>query len=114
MISPMYYSLLGKTRVVTAKDLENFKVITFNKSELMELKMMTRPDLLALMKALGIRTYHDLPIIACEDDELRSAYLVFRSGYAKEARKKWANLWSNVAEGAFEFYDDVIKELQRE
>ena len=96
MISPMYYAKLCRYKNVTPTDLKAFDTITFNPHELIELKALKRDDLLGLMLTLGIREFQGLPVIACSNDELRSAYLVFRGSkvhQAKQRETKTAKKW---------------------
>lgn len=82
----IYYATLPAIRRVTPEDHANFHRMTWDPFELIELKQMHREDLLGLMVFCDIRAFNAMPVIACEDDELRLAYLAWRSILSKECR----------------------------
>lgn len=81
-----FYATLPEIKRITEEDREVFRSLSWNPQELIDLKLMERHQLLGLMMFCDIRTFNEMPIIACEDDELRTAYLIWRGALSKERR----------------------------
>lgn len=84
-----FYSTVYEMRRVTSKDQEKFQQITFDLSEISQLSIMNRDELLGLMAFCQIRRFNDFPVAVCTDDELRLAYCIWRGNKAKETKKIW-------------------------
>jgi hypothetical protein len=97
------YIALASVRPITEKDRKPLQRFSFDPQELKELKEMKTNELRGLMCFCGIRTFEELPVIACDDDELRMAYIVWRSYYSKEKR-----LVLNKKVNRFEKYMDLL------
>lgn len=100
-----FYAALPEIRRVTDKDREELCRLSWNPQELIQLKLMSRHQLLGLMMFCGIHVVNDIPVLACEDDELRTAYLIWRGALSKE--KRWrvlekANQLKKVTEMTYE------------
>lgn len=63
----------------------------FHPLELLELNDMNRNELKYLMMFCDIRVVDGLPVVAMEDDELRMAYLIWRSLGQEERKAKRKN-----------------------
>lgn len=85
-----YYVYLAKKRPIKPIDVERLTRKEISESEMLELRSMEGTDLLALMKFCGIRVYEGTPVIACTDDELKVAYVLWRSNGIKERKKTFA------------------------
>lgn len=105
MASPLYFT--GTKRIMSKDDWLSMSSSEFRSSELIELKMMNRQELLQLMWTMGIRMYNDLPVIACDDDELRSAYLVVRLERMKRTRLSLAKQFGRIQHMLFAVADYV-------
>jgi hypothetical protein len=106
LMTLIYYATLPAIRRVTPEDQASFHRMTWDPFELIELKQMNREDLLGLMVFCDIRLFNEMPVIACEDDELRMAYLAWRSILSRECRTliagragRVSKLFQNVTEG---------------
>lgn len=75
---------IAKVRNVSLNDYDVFKQVEFQPDELLQLKEMSHQELVNLMVFCGIRTFNDVPLIVLDDDEMRMAYLVWRSTWSKE------------------------------
>jgi hypothetical protein len=98
-------------RPITEKDREPLRKLSFEPYELIELKNMNTKDLRGLMCFCGIRVYEDMPVIACEDDELRMAYLVWRSYYSREKRVELNKKLAKVQKYGFKIFDEIKENL---
>lgn len=87
-----YYAHIARKRTVTSLDVERLMNYEISDRELNELRILPRVDLLSLMKFCDIRTYEDTPVIACTEDELRLAYIIWRSQGIKKRKKKIVQL----------------------
>ena len=93
-----YYAALPQIRRIEAKDVAELQTLEWDPDELLQLRVMNREELMGLMAFCGIRTYNDMPVIACEDDELRMAYFLWRGYYSLQKRQAiWpiAQRWKN-------------------
>lgn len=82
----IYYATLPLVRRVTEKDRQVFHRLSWNAFELIELKLMNQEELRGLMMFCDIRAFNGIPVLACTDDELRLAYVAWRSILSKECR----------------------------
>lgn len=74
-----YYVYLATNGKNTEVEIDRIQRKEIYKSEIKELNELERDELLALMKFCEIRVYEDLPVIACTNDELKMAYIYWRS-----------------------------------
>jgi hypothetical protein len=91
-----YYIHLAEVRRVREKDRKEFETLEFDPDELLQLKMMDRKELLMLMWFCGIRAYNRVPIIVLEDNDMRLAYVIWRS---ERMKKKKEAIRPNVERG---------------
>ncbi len=87
-----FYAKLPSLRRVTSKDYKAFQTMFFEPTELTQLKLMNREELLGLMAFAGIRVMNEIPIIACSEDQMRLAFCVWRGNHSKQMKekmKKW-------------------------
>jgi hypothetical protein len=103
-----YYATLPAIRRVTREDRTGFHRMTWDPYELIELKQMDREDLIGLMVFCDIRAFNEVPVIACQDDELRLAYLAWRSMLSKECRM----MVSGRAGQIEEFFKSVLEGIK--
>jgi hypothetical protein len=82
----IYYATLPVIRRVTEEDRTSFHRMTWDPFELIELRQMRYTDLMGLMVFCDIRVFNDMPIIACTEDEMRLAYIAWRSVLSKACR----------------------------
>lgn len=101
MLNLKHYANQARNRIITDMDREVFKTIGFDPEELQQLKDMSEKELKLLMLFCGIRVYNEMPLVALEEDEMRMAYVIWRSEKVKEKKRevsekmergmKWAN-----------------------
>lgn len=80
------YIRMVEVRRVTEKDRKDFETMTFEPDELLQIKKMSRKELLKLMWFCGIRAFNDVPIIVLEDNDMRMAYTIWRAERIKKKR----------------------------
>lgn len=83
-----YYAYLARKKTVTQLDVERLANNEVSDRELYELRTLSRKDLMSLMKFCSIRVYEETPIVACTDDELRMAFIFWRSYEIKKRKTK--------------------------
>jgi hypothetical protein len=84
-----FYSTVYESRRVKCEDHEKFDQISFDLSEISQLSIMNKEELLGLMAFCKIRRFNDVPIIACNEDEMRLAYCVWRGDRSRRQKKIW-------------------------
>lgn len=104
MISPKLLSRI----YFSARELKRMETMAFDPRELKELKAMNRVELLILMKTLGIRVVEKVPVIACTDDELRSAYVIYRTDMISRKKEKWVPLLKQIDQLVRTVYDAIV------
>ena len=87
-----YYSYLAKNQKDTPENLELLSQREVSERELLELRDMDRNTLLGLMKFCNIRVYDETPVVACTEDELKLAYVCWRSIVIKEKKEKFSSI----------------------
>lgn len=86
---------LAKTNQTEESDVRMLRSRELGKNELSTVYSLNKEELLALMKFCDIRVYEETPVIACEDWELMTAFVAWRSvdvmGRKNKAKKigKW-------------------------
>lgn len=86
MIDLQYYAYLPTVRNITKNDYKDFEDVALNPSELLDLKEMNQSELRGLMMFCGVRVFNDTPIVACTKEEMRMAYITWRSNKVAESR----------------------------
>lgn len=96
------YSKAGFERITPEEKKDEFKTIHFDPNELIMLKSMDHKELIGLMLFCGIRVYNGIPLVVMEEDEMRMAYVIWRSSKMNEEKErngryiergiKWFNL----------------------
>lgn len=81
-----YYVHLSRKGKDFQKEVENLNKRELNERELHELNEMNKQDLLELMNFIGLKVYEGTPVIACEEAELKLAYMVWRSEAISERK----------------------------
>lgn len=84
----------------------------FNPMELVELKALSRRDLLALMVFCDIRLFDDTPVAAMTDDELRKAYVVWRGLGQRERNMKKRTLKRHIKNTTTFIRRHILEELE--
>lgn len=74
-----FFIYLAKNNMEEERDVDMLRKTELGVNELQVINILQREDLLALMKFCGIRTFEDTPVIVCSDEELRMAYVAWRS-----------------------------------
>ena len=82
------FAKLPLFRPVLERDTEELRQLPWTPDELKELREVDRERLLGLMVVTGIRIFNELPVIACDDEELRMAFFVWRLAQHVEERRK--------------------------
>ena len=104
----LYYARLPLIRRVDEQDRRSFYNMAWDPFELIELKQMSRKDLKGLMAFCDITLFNDIPIIACEDDEMRVAYIAWRSRHSRECRLAIAKKANKAASFFYEIKEGLI------
>jgi hypothetical protein len=107
-----YYAQLPEVRRVTADDHKIFRQMAWNPQELIQLKLMKHRELMGLMMFCGIRVYNEMPVIACEDNELRMAYLVWRGAMSTIKRNEIVRLLERLKRNANRAHEGILFWLQ--
>lgn len=100
-----YYSRMASQKIFAPGTSDELKKLEWDPNELLELKVMSRRDLLGLMMFCDIRVYEDTPVISCTEDEMRMAYLSWRCFYSAAERIKYKR--------KFRIYKKVMKETSK-
>lgn len=108
MSTLLYYATLPEIRRVTEEDRKFLKTVSFDKNELISLKCMKTKDLKGLMMFCDIRTYEGMPVISCTDDEMRLAYLAWRSIHSSAKRAVVHKKLNQAKNNLFKIYDGFM------
>jgi hypothetical protein len=96
MLNLKRYAKMATEQVVTDKNREVFKTAGFDPEELVQVKEMNTKELQSLMLFCGIRAFNGVPLLVMEDDEMRMAYVVWRSQKVAERKKEIATKMEGV------------------
>lgn len=81
------YIHLTEIRRITEKDRREFETLEFEPDELLQVKMLEKKELMQLMWFCGIRAFNGMPLVVLEDNDMRMAYVVWRSERIKKKKE---------------------------
>lgn len=90
MLDLKAYAKQASERIITDQEREVFKTVGFDPEELWQLKEMNEKELRLLMVFCGIRVFNEVPLLVLEEDEMRMAYIIWRSDRVKEKKREIA------------------------
>ena len=82
------YADKGFTHYRIVMDYKEFKTIGFDPDELLQLKNMSTKELIGLMLYCGIHVFNGVPLLVMSDDEMRTAYLGWRTLKIQERKNE--------------------------